>query len=41
MKIRLDKLISNMGYGSRSEIKKDAKKGLIKVNDMVEKNTGK
>ncbi|HHX69668.1 MAG TPA: rRNA pseudouridine synthase [Gallicola sp.] len=39
--MRLDKLISNMGYGSRSEIKKDAKKGLIKVNDMVEKNTGK
>ncbi|QQK08469.1 pseudouridine synthase [Miniphocaeibacter halophilus] len=41
MKIRLDKLISNMGYGSRSEIKKNAKKGLIKVNNVIEKNSGK
>ncbi|WP_100065750.1 pseudouridine synthase [Miniphocaeibacter massiliensis] len=41
MRLRLDKLISNMGVGSRNEIKKDAKKGLITVNDEVEKNTAR
>lgn len=40
MKIRLDKLISNMGYGSRSIIKKDAKKGMVLVNDNVVKDSG-
>lgn len=40
MKIRLDKLISNMGYGSRNIIKKDAKKGLVLVNGEAVKNTG-
>lgn len=41
MKIRIDKLISNMGYGSRNDIKKDAKKGMVLVNDKIEKNSAK
>lgn len=41
MKIRLDKLISNMGYGTRNEIKKNSKKGLISVNGEVEKNSAR
>lgn len=41
MKIRIDKLISNMGYGSRNEIKKDAKKGKVLVNGRIEKNTSR
>ncbi|MDO4712074.1 MAG: pseudouridine synthase [Peptostreptococcaceae bacterium] len=40
-KIRIDKLLSNMGCGSRSEIKKAAKLGSIKLNDKVEKDTSK
>lgn len=34
-KERLDKVLSNMGYGSRKEIKKIIKEGTIKVNDKV------
>ena len=41
MKIRLDKLIGNMGFGTRSEIKKASKKGAIMVNGEVEKNSGR
>lgn len=37
--MRLDKLLSNLKYGSRSEIKEYAKKGLITVNDKVIKKT--
>ncbi len=37
-KIRIDKLLSNMGYGSRSEIKKFAKQALISLNGKVEKD---
>lgn len=33
--MRLDKLLSNLKYGSRSEIKEYAKKGRIKVNGIV------
>lgn len=40
-KIRIDKLLSNMGCGSRSEIKKAAKLGLIRLNDTIEKDASK
>ena len=39
-KQRLDKVLSNLGYGSRAEIKRDCKKGLVKVNGKVENNPG-
>ena len=32
---RIDKVVSNMGYGSRKEVKQYIKKGLIRVNDSV------
>lgn len=34
-KERLDKVLSNMGYGSRKEVKKIIKNGAIKVNDEI------
>lgn len=34
-KQRLDKILSNMGYGSRKDVKKLIKDGLIKVNDEI------
>ncbi len=37
-KLRIDKLLSNMGYGSRSEIKKFAKQALISLNGKLEKD---
>lgn len=39
-KMRLDKLLSHMGCGSRSEIKKWAKSGLIQVNGRLIKDSG-
>lgn len=33
-KMRIDKLLSNMGYGSRKEIKADAKNGIITLNEL-------
>lgn len=33
--MRLDKFLSNMGKGTRSEIKKDIQKGLVIVDDQV------
>lgn len=33
-KMRIDKLLSNMGYGSRKEIKADAKNGIITLNEV-------
>lgn len=36
--MRLDKLLSNMGYGSRKEIKSHLKKGYITVNDELVKD---
>ena len=39
-KQRLDKVLSNLGYGSRAEIKRDCKKGLVQVNGKVENNPG-
>ncbi len=41
MKIRIDKMLSNVGLGSRSQIKKDAKAGLIKINDAIVKDSSK
>lgn len=41
MKIRIDKMLSNIGLGSRSQIKTDAKTGCIKVNGTIEKNPSK
>ncbi|HAE43891.1 MAG TPA: 16S rRNA pseudouridine(516) synthase, partial [Clostridiales bacterium] len=33
--IRLDKLLSNMGYGSRSEIKKMINRGSVEIDHKV------
>ncbi|WP_028546361.1 pseudouridine synthase [Paenibacillus taiwanensis] len=40
-KMRLDKLMGHMGCGTRSEIKKWAKMGLIVVNGTIMKDSGK
>ncbi len=40
-KIRIDKLLSNMGIGSRNEIKKYAKMGRIRLNNHIEKNSAR
>ena len=37
---RLDKVLSNLGYGSRKEIKQAVKKGLIEVNGEIVKDNG-
>ena len=37
-KERLDKILSNMGYGSRKDIKKIIKEGRVQVNDKIVKN---
>lgn len=39
-KLRIDKILSNLGYGSRAELKLYCKKGLVKVNDKVISNPG-
>ncbi|GAA6309223.1 pseudouridine synthase [Intestinibacter bartlettii] len=39
-KQRIDKILSNLGYGSRSELKKFCKNGLVKVNGKVINNPG-
>jgi 16S rRNA pseudouridine516 synthase len=36
--MRLDKLLANMGYGSRKEVKKWLKSGAVTVNGQVEKD---
>lgn len=41
MKLRIDKMLSNIGIGSRKDIKQDAKNGLIKVNGAVVKDSSK
>lgn len=35
MKLRLDRLLSNLKYGSRTEIKELCKKGLVTVNNTI------
>ena len=37
---RLDKILSNLGYGSRKEIKQIVRKGLIEVNGQIVKDNG-
>jgi len=37
---RLDKVLSNLGYGTRKELKGICKKGLVKVNGVVVKDSG-
>ena len=37
---RVDKIISNLGYGSRKEIKALVKKGLVKVDGEIVKDNG-
>jgi len=39
-KQRIDKVLSNLGYGSRTEIKKYCKNGLVLVNDKIVSNPG-
>ena len=39
-KQRIDKVLSNLGYGSRSELKKICKNGLVKVNGKVINHPG-
>ncbi|QSX05270.1 rRNA pseudouridine synthase [Sedimentibacter sp. zth1] len=39
MKIRLDKMLSNLGYGTRSQLKKELKSGCVTVNGTVMKNS--
>lgn len=36
--MRLDKLLANLGYGSRKEVKQLLKSGSVKVNDVVVKD---
>lgn len=38
--MRLDKLLSNMGYGSRKEVRQYLKNGAVRVNDETEKKSG-
>ncbi|KIL36266.1 RNA pseudouridine synthase [Gordoniibacillus kamchatkensis] len=39
-KLRLDKLLAHMGFGTRSELKKLAKSGAIQVNGQTVKDSG-
>lgn len=39
-KLRIDKILSNVGYGSRAEIKKYCKYGIVSVNGEVVNNPG-
>mgnify|MGYP000983262066 CR=1 FL=1 len=41
MKIRIDKMLSNSGIGSRKQIKTDARKGFIEVNGAIEKDSSR
>lgn len=38
--MRLDKVLSNMGYGTRTQIKKQMKKGIVTLNGEVVKKPG-
>ena len=39
-KLRIDKVLSNLGYGSRADLKKYCKQGLIKINGKTISNPG-
>lgn len=36
--MRIDKMLANMGYGTRKEVKKLLKSGVVKVDDMIVKD---
>lgn len=38
--MRLDKLLSNMGYGTRKDVRQLLKNGAVRINDQVEKKSG-
>ena len=38
--MRLDKLLSNMGFGSRKEVRQSLKNGAVRVNGETEKKSG-
>jgi len=40
VRLRLDKLLANMGYGTRSEIKKAVKQGQVTVDGRIAKDSG-
>ncbi|MEG1287537.1 pseudouridine synthase [Clostridium sp.] len=37
---RLDKILANLGYGSRKELKGTCRKGLVRVNGVIIKDSG-
>lgn len=39
MKLRIDKLLGNLGYGTRSQLKKEIKTGCLSVNDKITKDS--
>ena len=39
--MRLDKMLSNLGYGTRKQIKKEAKENCVTVNGIVEKDSSR
>ncbi|MCM3783095.1 rRNA pseudouridine synthase [Neobacillus mesonae] len=39
-KLRIDKILSHMGYGTRSELKKAVKNGYVSVNGKIIKDSG-
>ena len=39
-KLRIDKVLSNLGYGSRSDLKKYCKQGFVKINGKIISNPG-
>ncbi|HQB63127.1 MAG TPA: pseudouridine synthase [Sedimentibacter sp.] len=41
MKLRIDKILSNTGVGSRKQIKTDARQGAIEVNGTIEKDSSR
>jgi 16S rRNA pseudouridine516 synthase len=38
LNLRIDKLLANMGYGTRKEVKKLLKSGVVKVDDVIVKD---
>ena len=41
MKLRIDKMLSNMGFGTRKQIKQEARGGHILVNEKIENDSSK
>ena len=37
---RLDKVLSNLGYGTRKDLKKIVRSGLVEVNGVLAKDSG-